>query len=313
MLIKLGSKGEKVKEVQEKLGVDVTGEFDKITEAAVRNYQRKKNLVIDGIVGPNTSHYLLNDEITSDNSERVQTIESGLHIDQYYLSKNEYFRTKTVKNSIWLHHTAGWHDPYQQVRLWDRDKRGRVGTQFLIGGVNSRNLDDQYDGIVVQCFDDEFWAGHLGNVNRYMHSHSIGIELCNFGWLLKKGSGFYTWAGTRVHESQVIELKEEFRGFKYYHKYSERQIKALEKLLNYLGLLHGIDIEEGLQQRIFDVGPYESLAYDSDLRWEGGFGVYAHTNVSPQNDNGSWSKWDINPQPEIMEMLSTLINPNRPV
>jgi N-acetyl-anhydromuramyl-L-alanine amidase AmpD len=313
MLIKLGSKNEKVKEIQEKLKVEITGEFDKITEAAVRNFQRKKNLVVDGIVGPNTAEYLLDIEITSDNSERASVIEAGLVIDKYYLQSNEYFNTKTSKNSIFLHHTAGWDDPYQQVRFWERDKRGRVGTQFLIGGINSKTGDSKYDGVVVQCFDDEYWAGHLGNVNKYLHTHSIGIELCNFGWLVKKGNNFYTWANTKVQKDQVIELKEEFRGYKYYHRYSEAQIKSLEKLLNYLSLLHGIDIEQGIQQWIYEKGPYEALAYSSDVRWSRSRGLFAHTNVSPPNPNGTWSKWDINPQPDIMDMISGLINPNRPV
>jgi peptidoglycan hydrolase-like protein with peptidoglycan-binding domain len=43
-----------VQEVQRKLGLQVNGNFDEATEAAVRALQRKVNLVPDGIVGPKT-------------------------------------------------------------------------------------------------------------------------------------------------------------------------------------------------------------------------------------------------------------------
>lgn len=305
MLLKIGSRGEQVKRLQMELGVSPTGHFDKLTEAAVRNYQRKHKLLVDGIVGPQTAGELFDFEITSDNAERFLR-EGNLLIDKYYMDDDEYFsEEKTRKTSIFLHHTAGWNDPYQQVRIWERDKRGRVGTQFLIGGPNSSNGDRQYDGVVIQCFDDEFWAGHLGNVNKFMHKHSVGIELCNFGFLEYKKGEFLTWAGTPVQEDQVIELSDPFRGYRYYHKYSNAQIKSLHNLLLYLSKLHKIDIEEGLQEWIFDKGRYEALEYNSELRWNGKSGLYSHTNVNEEY------KWDINPQPNIMNMIEGLVTPSK--
>lgn len=49
-----GDTGDEVKEVQRKLGIPVTGNFDGVTEAAVRQIQLHHNLVPDGIVGPRT-------------------------------------------------------------------------------------------------------------------------------------------------------------------------------------------------------------------------------------------------------------------
>jgi len=43
-----------VNEIQTKVGVGVTGTFDAVTEAAVRQFQRDHGLVPDGIVGPRT-------------------------------------------------------------------------------------------------------------------------------------------------------------------------------------------------------------------------------------------------------------------
>ncbi|TVR98383.1 MAG: N-acetylmuramoyl-L-alanine amidase [Rhodospirillales bacterium] len=46
--------GHLVKLIQAKVGVPETGEFDGVTEAAVRRFQRIRGLVPDGIVGPKT-------------------------------------------------------------------------------------------------------------------------------------------------------------------------------------------------------------------------------------------------------------------
>ena len=52
--LRRGSKGDHVKAVQSKVGVEADGNFGPRTEAAVRAFQRKSNLVPDGIVGPKT-------------------------------------------------------------------------------------------------------------------------------------------------------------------------------------------------------------------------------------------------------------------
>lgn len=52
--IKLGSKGESVKQLQEILGLAVDGNFGPKTENAVKNFQKKHNLTEDGIVGTKT-------------------------------------------------------------------------------------------------------------------------------------------------------------------------------------------------------------------------------------------------------------------
>jgi hypothetical protein len=49
--LKLGSKGDNVRKWQAIIGVNVDGDFGPATEAATKEWQRKKGLVIDGIVG----------------------------------------------------------------------------------------------------------------------------------------------------------------------------------------------------------------------------------------------------------------------
>jgi putative chitinase len=54
MLLKNGSKGEDVKKLQEKLGVEAIGTFGPKTEAAVKAWQKTNGLKDDGVVGPTT-------------------------------------------------------------------------------------------------------------------------------------------------------------------------------------------------------------------------------------------------------------------
>ena len=54
MLLRVGSKGEDVKKLQQKLGLGADGVFGKGTEEAVKNYQIKAGLTPDGIVGEQT-------------------------------------------------------------------------------------------------------------------------------------------------------------------------------------------------------------------------------------------------------------------
>lgn len=58
--IRKGDKGQQIKVLQKLLGgLDIDGEFGPLTEAAVRAFQKKRGLEIDGIVGPKTWSKLL--------------------------------------------------------------------------------------------------------------------------------------------------------------------------------------------------------------------------------------------------------------
>ena len=54
MVLKLGSKGNEVKLLQEKLNLKADGIFGPLTEEAVKDFQRSNGLEVDGIVGNNT-------------------------------------------------------------------------------------------------------------------------------------------------------------------------------------------------------------------------------------------------------------------
>nr|DAM97278.1 MAG TPA: endodeoxyribonuclease I [Crassvirales sp.] len=54
MALKLGSRGNEVKVLQEKLNLKADGIFGPLTEEAVKDFQRSNGLEVDGIVGANT-------------------------------------------------------------------------------------------------------------------------------------------------------------------------------------------------------------------------------------------------------------------
>jgi len=57
--VRRGSRGKTVMEVQRALGITADGIFGAVTEAHVKEWQAANNLVVDGIVGPNTMATLL--------------------------------------------------------------------------------------------------------------------------------------------------------------------------------------------------------------------------------------------------------------
>lgn len=58
-VVKKGSKGDAVKQIQRKLGLAADGIFGSGTEAAVKKWQAEHGLVADGIVGPKTLEKML--------------------------------------------------------------------------------------------------------------------------------------------------------------------------------------------------------------------------------------------------------------
>ena len=210
-----------------------------------------------------------------------------------------------------MHHTNGWHNPFKVIDDWGKHPKKKVATEYVIGGLSIKNDEDVYDGKIIQSMPDKCYAWHLGIGKEAMHRESIGIELCNFGNLTKgfyykKNQGhfqkvvanpnkFYTSYGQEVHSSQVEALKEPFRGYVYWHKYSEEQLKELKNLLQYLSFTYKIDIRKGLPQRIKQIG---AKAFDevSITNCKNTPGLWSHSNVSAQ-------KLDVAPQEKLIEML----------
>ena len=293
MLLKVGSRGKEVKELQEFLNIGADGIFGVGTKAAVQKWQANNNLVADGIVGPATWDAM--GLATTDASEKVYTTDNGLVIHRHFLPVGEYKQGPINAEWLFLHHTAGWHNPYKTIDNWGRDSRGAVATEFVLGGPSIKGNDDKYDGEMVQAFPEGNYGWHLGkNGSQKMHVNSVGIEVCNFGYVVNGKA----YQGTPVVESQIVELAKPFRGHKLWHRYSDAQIEALHKWILWIAERDSIDVRAGLPALIKEKGAY-AFEFNEDAYYGRVKGLWTHTNTRKD-------KVDMFPQQELMDMLTSL-------
>jgi N-acetyl-anhydromuramyl-L-alanine amidase AmpD len=195
------------------------------------------------------------------------------------LNNDQYFREKFLKTQIVLHHTASGSNADNVIHGWNFNPE-RIGASYLIDGL----------GVVKKAFEPEYWAYHLGLKtadNVKLNKSSIGIEVCNWGQLIKKGNEFYNYVNKVVPENEVVQIAK-FRGFEFYHKYNDLQIASLKKLILELCVKFGID--KKYNSDMFDI---------SQNALSGVNGIYTH--VSYRND-----KNDMSPQFNLIEMLKSL-------
>jgi hypothetical protein len=293
MILKKGSKGREVKELQEFLNISADGDFGPGTEKAVKKWQKENGLVADGIVGSKTWDAM--GLATTDNSEQIYTTENGLEIERYLLPKGEYKSGPTSKEYLFLHHTAGWQNPYKCIDSWGRDSRGSIATEFVLGGQSIKGNDNKYDGTMLQCMPEGAYGWHLGkNGSQHMHTHSVGLEICNFGYI-KDGK---TYAGTTAHESQIVTLDEAFRGHKTWHRYSDTQIEATRKFILHIADRDNINVRDGLVAEIKKNG-VSAFDFNEDAYYGKVKGMWTHTNTRKD-------KTDLFPQQELIDMLLSL-------
>lgn len=306
----------------------IDGFFGQNTLVSVTNFQRELGLKPDGVVGSMTWSNIINFEqkknsinelnktkpvvsTSQDIPFKVSYIgDNGLRIYDCPLNDDEYVKKETKKETIYLHHTAGGSRPDWSIGGWEKDyvkdKNGnpildengnlqplRVGTSYVIGRKSSSTTDSLWDGKILKAFDDKYWAYHLGvnTKGEELNSKSIAIEICNYGPLtLAKDNRFYNYVNKPIDESEVVELENTFRGFKYYEKYTDTQIDSLRKLILYLKNKWGIKIEKGI---------YNEEWFNYDKKWFTNGGLRSHTQVRSD-------KYDIFPQKEMIQMLNSL-------
>lgn len=236
--------------------------------ASIKDFQKACKIDADGVFG-NISWECLYGRLL--NVLRIPTF-TGFH------------KTPCNKKQIVWHHTAG-NDNAAGVALdWQNDQRIHVATPVVI--------DDA--GKVHRLYDEQYWAVHIGAWDvrlpnfAQLEQQSVGVEVCNWGALDKKGADFYNWVGNvKIPTSKVCPLN--YKGKAYYEAYTDGEIKALK----YWSLLVALR---------WDI----PLGYSHDDMWDvskkaiaGEAGIYTH------NSYISW-KSDVSPQPRLIEMAKSL-------
>ena len=171
-------------------------------------------------------------------------------IKQVPMKESQYIKEVTEKKQIVLHHTAGNSSGVGTIKMWDADDRGRIATCVTISGKGQSK--DTYDGEICQAFSSKYWGYHLGLKRdifkakgvpyKSLDPHAIGIEICSWGPLDKVNGKFYNYVDREVPADQVTELATPYKGYKYYHRYTDAQIESVKQLLTYWKNLYGIDI-----------------------------------------------------------------------
>lgn len=312
-----GSKGDDVKTLQTLLntyggyGLTADGIFGAKTESAVKAFQKSRGLIADGIVGTKTwaalgitaSGSTSSGSTSSGSSSSGSTstskptvTPSGLVIDRSsYLSSSQYVTTKSSKDFIVLHHTAGWDNPYNTISSWNRDSRGRVATEFVLGGIKCTTGETTYDGKVVAAFPEGYWGYHIGSAGTSgLDKRSVGIETCNFGHV-KDGKNY---AGSTVQPQQIVTLSKKFRGYNQFHRYSDKQLEELRKLILYICNRDNIDAHKGIYEWIKKQG-VDAFEFQSDAYYGKVKGIVTHANIRKDKE-------DMFPQPELIDMILSL-------
>jgi len=206
-----------------------------------------------------------------------------------HLTNGQYLTSEYIKDSIFLHHTAGLNA--EGAWQWWNQTPDRVGTPFII----------DRDGKVIECFDPKVWAFHLGIVgdDNYHEMHSVNIEIVSGGQLYEE-KGEYRFYPlypnkhfyTVIPKEEVVILKAPWRGYTVYHKYTDAQINTLKELIPYIvSLFPTIKFQDNLT---------DFYLFDKDMVDNHQGGLWSHSTVRED-------KTDIIPQPNFLKVLSEIV------
>jgi hypothetical protein len=209
----------------------------------------------------------------------------------------QFIKTETKKVQLYLHHTAGSPTGLGVASYW-ASNGDRIATSYVITG-NVKSTAKEKDGDIIECFDSKYWAYHLGlkqdlfTANKITYQSldkiSVGIEVCNWGQLTKQSDGtFKNYVGGVVPASEVTELATPFKGYKYFHSYTDKQIAALKELILFVCEKHGIS-------KVYN----EDIFRITTRALKGENGIFTHNSVRTD-------KVDMYPHPKLIEMLKSL-------
>lgn len=245
MVLRLGDKGSQVRQLQEKLieqeflsGV-ADGIFGKLTEEAVKQFQCRYGLKMDGIVGEATLKTL--GSLSIPKPAPPQSEKKGLEwcpfAHKFKSMKTRGLYANGYPKGAVVHFTAG--------------RFGSIKEAYaaIDEGIKNGYAYDciAYTSELVQARPVNRWGYHAGesawknvSVGKLVGAVSddlIGIEINNAGKLTKMSDGtFKSWFGQKIPENEVRFVTEAEYGCPtgYYHKYSSEQEATLIKYLLWL-------------------------------------------------------------------------------
>lgn len=187
-----------------------------------------------------------------------------------------YYQTMCVKTQLVMHHTGG--GTGYSAWSWFKERnngKGTISVPYII----------EPDGSILNLFQNPFQFGyHLGVAGKSnLDKASIPTELVNWGFLKEQE------IGKKVKEGEVIEYPALFRGFKYFHRYTDAQIESTYTLLKTLSFVTSIPL----------IYNYDQFFKVSKKALSGEPGLFSHCSYRAD-------KTDCHPQPELIQMLTAV-------
>lgn len=252
----------------------------------IKEYQKDNGLVVDGLFGQNTFnnlyHKLLNVKLVD--------FDGG------------YFKQRYTKKQIIWHHSAGWDNARGMFSWWLRDGRTHVATAI---GITD-------DGTVYRGFDESYWAASIGCKakvfksndidyiwnrsssgnwyianNRLLDKAAVAVEICNGGYLEKRGDKYYTWFDHEISKERVSFI--DYKGYKYFEKYTEKELETLK----WWTALMAIRFDIPLYYNENDMWSVSKKALSGER------GLFTHNSYR-------FDKTDVSPQPELIQVAKDL-------
>src|SRR5690554_46655 len=174
-----------------------------------------------------------------------------------------FYKETTEKKNICLHFTVG--NIKSDIATLTKPNY-RVSVQYIIDS----------SGNIYNLFPDRQWSYHLGagavGGNEFMSKNTIGVELSNYGILVKSGKDLLDVYGSKYCTLKDVDkyIKGSYRGKDYYASLSKEQVLACSDLIKHLSYVHSIPIK--FKENLDSV-------FSSNTEARNFSGIYVHSSV----------------------------------
>jgi len=266
---------------------------------AISGFQIEVGLDGDGMIGKATWGALEGRKVQQyHNSFGLQ--EPLMTIVEFDASKDQYYKELNKKEQIILKSSLseGNNLFVKNKFLWENKiSKSAYGSAFIIGGEDYSSFNKRIcDGEIIKLFDEKYWSNFINSQStniEQLNRASISITVCNWGPLMISPDGYLAnWLGEKVNEKNYYDLGREWRGFRYFYKYTNAQLDSLAVILKWLIQKWNIQTHSH----------YYAQPWWSEINRD----VQSGKNGLWNEASFSLQSFGMHPQPELLQILSSL-------